>query len=151
MFIDIFKIQYQIIYFFQLTEEDHNQADLSLKKTDLHISLPYPISYPFSWENKIDPCFELVREKTEYKRKLETYRHFYKKDKKHCNWTNIRKQNKDIVNLPHYIADLAIHGDKNPYFDGHYDWFYTGGCLEAVEIQNKSLLIYAQGNNIGKC
>ncbi|RLU25293.1 hypothetical protein DMN91_003386 [Ooceraea biroi] len=46
--------------------------------------------------------------------------------------------------IPRYIADVAelIEMDPDPYFEGAYNWYYTGGSLSFVQLNGRSILLF---------
>ncbi|KAH0546207.1 uncharacterized protein LOC123269368 [Cotesia glomerata] len=46
--------------------------------------------------------------------------------------------------VPRYVADLAdiIECDPDPFFEGKYNWYYTGGSINNIYFNNKNLLIF---------
>ncbi|CAD6244275.1 GSCOCG00013319001-RA-CDS [Cotesia congregata] len=46
--------------------------------------------------------------------------------------------------IPRYVADLAdiIECDPDPFFEGKYNWYYTGGSINNIYFNNKNLLIF---------
>lgn len=67
---------------------------------------------------------------------------------------NYRKMEKDGY-VSHLVTDLITHldNDPDPYFNGGHNWYFTGGCLEVLELDKTAYLFQVVGaklNTLGK-
>ncbi|XP_029040385.1 uncharacterized protein LOC114874863 [Osmia bicornis bicornis] len=119
-----------------------------------HCDLPKPLlppaRLPRSVLNEEDPVLELVTLKNHINNDIKRMKQYYSKHekelrliyKKDVKWTST----KDAVTtkIPKYIADLAETMDKDPdpYFEGIYNWYYTGGTVDYVQFHNINILLF---------
>ncbi|XP_008551738.1 uncharacterized protein LOC103574139 [Microplitis demolitor] len=68
--------------------------------------------------------------------------------KKDLQWSGTYNKGETI--LPRYIANLADHieMDPDPYFEGKYNWYYTGGSLNNLCFNGSNLLIFPYVNDL---
>lgn len=110
-------------------------------KSSLTIGLPYPISATNVTQLRPDPCIELVKEKSKYQAKLTAYLQEHKKYKDDINEKELENVTK--LKIPNYLLDLCLGKLKNPdaYFEGDYNWYYTGGSLQTIQIGSVTYLV----------
>lgn len=114
----------------------------------LNISLPFPVTEAHILKNYVDNCKDLVLQKQQYNHKLNLHVARYKKDKKWLTKKYVRKTKYGV--LPKYMFDLSVQNLKDPdvYFNGNYNWYYTGGILDVCSIFKDEHLIYPDNNNL---
>ncbi|XP_034935780.1 uncharacterized protein TAF1C-like [Chelonus insularis] len=68
--------------------------------------------------------------------------------KKDLQWTTEGDKKETI--LPRYLADLSdiIQMDPDPLFQGEYNWYYTGGSLTGLTLNNQFILIFPYMNEL---
>ncbi|XP_017763570.1 PREDICTED: uncharacterized protein LOC108553256 [Eufriesea mexicana] len=119
-----------------------------------HCDLPKPLlppaKLPRNVLNEGDPALELVTLKSHMNSDIDRMKHYYLKHKKELElihkkdikWN--RTKHAFIAKVPKYIANLAqiIDKDPDPYFEGVYNWYYTGGSIDYVQLHNKDILLF---------
>lgn len=48
------------------------------------------------------------------------------------------------------VASIIRHLESDPdeYFDGAYDWYFTGGCLDVAEMDGYHFVFHAAGDDM---
>ncbi|OAD52878.1 hypothetical protein WN48_11255 [Eufriesea mexicana] len=115
-----------------------------------HCDLPKPLLPPAKLPRNGDPALELVTLKSHMNSDIDRMKHYYLKHKKELElihkkdikWN--RTKHAFIAKVPKYIANLAqiIDKDPDPYFEGVYNWYYTGGSIDYVQLHNKDILLF---------
>ncbi|GJQ70351.1 hypothetical protein Trydic_g22785 [Trypoxylus dichotomus] len=132
----------------KIKEGDPSLDDFIRDIETLTISLPYPISEPREIESFVDSCNKLVSDKEKYNSKVDSVVSRYKKDKRWLTKKYVKETKYGM--LPKYVFDLAMENIKDPdiYFDGNYNWYYTGGVLDKCEIFGEDYLIFTNTTNL---
>ncbi|XP_076178174.1 TATA box-binding protein-associated factor RNA polymerase I subunit C-like isoform X2 [Ptiloglossa arizonensis] len=117
---------------------------------DLPKPLLPPAKLPRSVLNEEDPALELLTIKNHIKDDVQRLKHYYHKHKKELGtihkkdikWN--RRKNVVTTKIPKYVTEIAtiIDMDPDPYFDGVYNWYYTGGSVNHVQLNNTSVLLF---------
>ena len=119
-----------------------------------HCDLPKPLLPPARLPRTVldeeDPALELLTVKCHMKDDIQRMKHYYLKHakelqlvhKKDIKWN--RMGNAVTAKLPKYLADLTeiIDMDPDPYFEGTYNWYRTGGSLDHVHLNNANILLF---------
>ncbi|XP_076751559.1 TATA box-binding protein-associated factor RNA polymerase I subunit C-like [Xylocopa sonorina] len=117
---------------------------------DLSKPLLPPSKLPRSVLNEEDPALELVSFKNQVNNDIERMKCYFSKHEKELGLTHKKdvkwNRTKDVLNakVPKYIVDLAqtMGKDPDPYFEGVYNWYYTGGTIDYVQLHNLNILIF---------
>ncbi|CAL7946110.1 unnamed protein product [Xylocopa violacea] len=117
---------------------------------DLSKPLLPPSKLPRSVLNEEDPALELVSFKNQVNNDIGRMKCYFLKHekelglihKKDVKWN--RTKGAANAKIPKYIVDLAqtIDQDPDPYFEGVYNWYYTGGTVDYVQLHNINILIF---------
>lgn len=110
----------------------------------VYVELPHPIHEPFKITEK-DPVKQLLEEKEEYFKLVEVKRRRYNFDKK-----NIYKEKiagSEYLYLPKHLLEFYKEKDPDSYFNCDYNFYYTGGFLEHIQISNEDYLIRPDAEN----
>ncbi|XP_068974470.1 uncharacterized protein TAF1C-like isoform X1 [Bombus flavifrons] len=119
-----------------------------------HCDLPKPLlppaKVPRNMLNEEDPALELVTLKNYVNSDIERMKHYYLKHekelklihKKDVKWNHTKGA--ITAKIPKYVADIAkiIDKDPDPCFEGVYNWYYTGGSIDCVQLYNKNILLF---------
>uniref|UniRef100_A0A1B6JPS3 Uncharacterized protein n=1 Tax=Homalodisca liturata TaxID=320908 RepID=A0A1B6JPS3_9HEMI len=124
----------------------------------LNKSFPYSSSVPVplipltestrSALNGLDPTISLIREKMKWQMKKDKIISTVRKDKKHISEKKIKKAKKASagrqVEVPRGVAVLAQHLDRDPdpHFSGVHNWYYTGGTLATLSLDEDYYLLH---------
>lgn len=98
-----------------------------------------------------DPATDLLRKKLQWRADLDIQKRYYTRAKKE---KKLRDTLKTIISskkkiwdmLPrdaHFVELFASNPDDE--FDGIYNWYYTGGCLDTMKINDKHMLLSTHG------
>ncbi|KAG6797130.1 hypothetical protein HZU73_07516 [Apis mellifera caucasica] len=139
---------------FSVDDSDLENVIEQYQEYPYHCDLPKPLLPPAKLSrnvlNEEDPTLELVILKNYMNKDIERMKHYYLKHekdlkliyKKDVKWNHM----KDIITakIPKYVADLAqvIDKDPDPYFKGAYNWYYTGGSMNHINLHNKDILLF---------
>lgn len=41
-----------------------------------------------------------------------------------------------------------MNGDPDEYFQGSYNWYYTGGCMDVVDMDGDQYIFHVSGENM---
>ncbi|XP_032690127.1 uncharacterized protein LOC116853254 [Odontomachus brunneus] len=116
--------------------------------------LPKPLLPPAKLSRTVlseeDPALQLLTLKSHLKDDITRIMNYYKKHKKDFDVIQKKKLKwnggSDGYNakIPKYIADIAelIEMDPDPYFEGTYNWYYTGGLLNYIQLNNWDVLLF---------
>ncbi|XP_025989120.2 uncharacterized protein LOC105193210 isoform X2 [Solenopsis invicta] len=122
--------------------------------------LPKPILPPAKLSRtvlaNIDPALQLLTLKSHLKDDIDRIMNHYKKYKKEFKAVHKKsikwKRGSDgySANVPRYIAEIAelLDMDPDPYFEGTYNWYYTGGSLNYVELNGWDVLLFPFGGDL---
>ncbi|XP_076245686.1 TATA box-binding protein-associated factor RNA polymerase I subunit C-like isoform X2 [Calliopsis andreniformis] len=118
-----------------------------------HCDLPRPFLPPARLPrmlNEEDPALELLTTKNHIKDDVQRMKHYYEKHdkdlelvcKKDVKWNHTG--NSVTAKVPKYIADIAeiIDMDPDPHFEGVYNWYYTGGTLDYVQLNDMNIFLF---------
>ncbi|KZC10848.1 PREDICTED: uncharacterized protein LOC107189068 [Dufourea novaeangliae] len=117
---------------------------------DLPRPLLPPVKLPRNVLNEEDPALELLSLKNHINDDMQRLKQYYIKHEKELGRTckkDIKWQHtKEAITakVPKYVADIAeiMNMDPDPYFEGAYNWYFTGGCVIHVRLNNKSVLLF---------
>lgn len=124
--------------------EDYLFEGADKTNDQVYVELPHPLHEPFKDTGK-DPVKELLQEKEEYYKLLEVKRRRYKFDKKEI--YKERFADSEYLYLPKHLLEFYREKDPDDYFNCDYNFYYTGGFLEHVQIDNEDYLIRPDGEN----
>ncbi|KAK9304854.1 hypothetical protein QLX08_003922 [Tetragonisca angustula] len=139
---------------FSMDDSDLENVIEQYQEYPYHCDLPKPLlppaKVPRNVLNEEDPALELVTLKNYLNSDKERMKDYYLKHKKELKlihkkdvkWN--RTKNIIIAKVPKYVADMAqiIDKDPDPYFEGVYNWYYTGGSVDCVQLHNKNILLF---------
>ncbi|CAK9830885.1 hypothetical protein ANTRET_LOCUS7976 [Anthophora retusa] len=139
---------------FSVDDSDLENIINQYQEYPYHCDLPKPLlppaKLPRSVLNQEDPALELVILKNHMKSDIERLKRYYLKHEKELGLI----QKKDVkwsgtkgamtAKVPKYVADLAqiINKDPDPYFEGVYNWYYTGGSVDYIQLHNINILLF---------
>ncbi|XP_018323569.1 uncharacterized protein LOC108735862 [Agrilus planipennis] len=105
-----------------------------------NIGLPYPLTFPGQVSPDVDPCTKLVIEKDKYRQDLQYYRSVHKTHKGRIEFI----KEKEFCVLPKYLIDISKGAlkDPDPFFKGSYDWYYTGGIIDTINLMGIAYTVY---------
>ncbi|KYQ55896.1 hypothetical protein ALC60_05178 [Trachymyrmex zeteki] len=113
--------------------------------------LPKPLLPPAKLSRTVlseeDPALQLLTLKSHLKDDTDRLMNYYEKHKKEFEELpkkKIKWKKGCKANVPKYIADIAelLDMDPDPYFEGTYNWYYTGGCLNYVQLNGWDVLLF---------
>ncbi|XP_077261778.1 TATA box-binding protein-associated factor RNA polymerase I subunit C-like [Temnothorax americanus] len=116
--------------------------------------LPKPLLPPAKLSRTVlseeDPALQLLTLKSHLKDDINRIIKYYEKHKKefdvvHKKSIKWKRGSKGYsANVPRYIADIAelLDMDPDPYFEGTYNWYYTGGSLNYVQLNDWDVLLF---------
>lgn len=60
------------------------------------------------------------------------------------------QKNKALGYVPSIVAKVIDLQESDPdeYFQGYYNWYYTGGCLEVVEVDQVHFTFHIIGDKM---
>ncbi|KOC68409.1 hypothetical protein WH47_03567 [Habropoda laboriosa] len=139
---------------FSVDDSDLENVINQYQEYPYHCDLPKPLlppaKLPRSVLNEEDPALELVILKNQMRNDIERLKHYYLKhekelglvQKKHIKWNDTKSAT--TAKVPQYVADLAqiIDKDPDPYFEGAYNWYYTGGTVDYIQLHNVNILLF---------
>ncbi|XP_054005973.1 uncharacterized protein LOC128890953 [Hylaeus anthracinus] len=117
---------------------------------DLPRPLLPPAKLPRSVLEDKDPALELLTIKKHLNNAIQRLKYYYLKHEKELGVIHKRdikwncSKNAATAKVPKYIADIAaiIDMDPDPYFEGAYNWYYTGGTVNHVQLNNINILFF---------
>ncbi|XP_076279135.1 TATA box-binding protein-associated factor RNA polymerase I subunit C-like [Lasioglossum baleicum] len=139
---------------FSVDDVDLENAVEQYQDYPYHCDLPRPllppVRVPRTVLNKEDPALELLTLKNHMNDDNQRLKHYYLKHEKELGQIrkhNIKWQHTDrtvTAKMPKYVADIAeiMDLDPDPYFEGAYNWYFTGGTMDHVQIYNKNVLLF---------
>ncbi|KAJ8980775.1 hypothetical protein NQ317_013620, partial [Molorchus minor] len=98
-----------------------------------HVELPYPIHGPLKSLNPI--CKDIRKNRSQFKR---------------CDKKRISKHktaDRRYMYIPGRVLDFYKERDPDPWFNCDYNYFYTGGVLEHLEINSEQYLTWCDVDN----
>lgn len=121
--------------------------DIQVDSEQLFFENPYPISKP---QEPLPNHFDnLMIEKRKFLREIEAYRKDFKRDKRKIP-TRFNQKVQYAV-LPRYLVNVCTHKAKDPdvYFpdDRDYNWYYTGGVLDCVKVNDCEYVVTPDGED----
>ncbi|XP_036141300.1 uncharacterized protein LOC114253727 [Monomorium pharaonis] len=117
-------------------------------------SLPKPLLPPARLTRTVlceeDPALELLTLKSHLKDDIDRITKYYEKHKKEFKPVHKKsvkwkmEDNRYRANVPRYVAEIAelLDMDPDPYFEGTYNWYYTGGSLNYVRLNDWDVLLF---------
>lgn len=115
---------------------------------------PWRVSYPapvikkpnLDWLNFKDPLIQLVKEKQKYQRELNLMKSRHERNKK-------IKAFKMAFDMGYYSQNVVefmekLDQDPDKFFNGRYDYYYTGGTMDIIRQPYFDYLFYATGENM---
>lgn len=113
---------------------------------NIQVQFPFPVVNPkASIEPPKDAVITLLEEKEYYLDLLEKKRKRYKYDLIHIEKKTV--DNKKFISLPKHLLEFYQTKDPDVSFHCDYNYYYTNGILESLEIEGKYFLIYPDRNN----
>lgn len=112
----------------------------------VHLELPHPVHKPL--KVCADKVKELLDSKQEYKKLLEGKRKEFKNDKRDI-FEEKNGCGDSIVHIPRHLLDFFMINNNDPDvdFNSDYNFYYTGGVLEYMEIYNGKYLLRPDAEN----
>lgn len=117
---------------------------------------PWKVSHPIpiikrknlDWNEYKDPVCQLVKEKSDFESDLNSIKRRHISNKKDKAIMRAMKQGIYSYNVVDFIRKL----EQNPdiYFNGRYDWYYTGGTMDIIRQPYFDYLFFATGENMEK-
>ncbi|XP_072749836.1 uncharacterized protein Taf1c-like [Anoplolepis gracilipes] len=116
--------------------------------------LPKPLLPPVRLSRTVlseeDPALQLVTLKNHLKEDINRIMSYYEKHKKEFDVLYKRKikwnrgSSGYSAQIPRCVADIAELVDMEPdsYFEGTYNWYYTGGSLNHVQLNGLNVLLF---------
>lgn len=115
---------------------------------DFVVEKPYPIQQHVLQLYEKDAFEELLGQKQKYLQVINSYKTFFKNDKK---LKNKKFHTSKYRSLPQYIIDITSNKVKDPDFyfpdDCDYNWYYTGGLLDVVNFNGTDYLTTVNEEN----
>ncbi|KAL0128074.1 hypothetical protein PUN28_003363 [Cardiocondyla obscurior] len=136
-------------------EEWNEESAIGLfQEFPYNCDLPKPLLPPATLSRTVlseeDPALQLLTTKNHLKDDINRIINYYdrhktefnKLHKKSIRWK--RGGNGYNANVPRYIADIAelLDMDPDPYFEGTYNWYHTGGSLNYTQLNNLDVLLF---------
>ncbi|XP_018366150.1 PREDICTED: uncharacterized protein LOC108763216 isoform X2 [Trachymyrmex cornetzi] len=128
---------------------DEGNAQGLYQEFPYNCDLPKPLLPPAKLSrtvlSKEDPALQLLTLKNHLKDETDRLMNHYERHKKEFELPKKKiKWKKCKANVPKYIADIAelLDMDPDPYFEGTYNWYYTGGCLNYVQLNGWDVLLF---------
>ncbi|KAJ8917550.1 hypothetical protein NQ315_005599 [Exocentrus adspersus] len=111
----------------------------------VNVELPYPIHEPFKVSQN-DSLKMLLKEKSEYHKLLEVKRRRYNRfDSKEIFKRKV--DGREYVYLPRHLLEFYKNKDPDVHFNCDYNFYYTGGFLEQLLVNNDEYLIRPDAQN----
>ncbi|XP_025162233.1 uncharacterized protein LOC105191284 isoform X2 [Harpegnathos saltator] len=117
---------------------------------DLPKPLLPPAKLPRTVLGEEDPALQLVTLKSHLKDDINRIVKYYQRhsqefekiQRKKMRWNG--GSNGYNAKIPKYVADIAelIEMDPDPYFDETYNWYYTGGSLNYIQLSGWDVLLF---------
>lgn len=132
--------------FSSLNEHEHDSQEFPWR-----VSHPIPVikRKNLDWNGYEDPLIRLVREKREFECELNAMK------RRHVsNIQNIKAVKRAVskgvysFNVVDFIKKLEE--DPDIYFNGRYDWYYTGGTMDVIRQPYFDYLLFANGENMDR-
>lgn len=130
---------------------------------------PSPVYDGVLADPTMDLCLDLAKRKKLFTSRLETLKHFYRKNKSasKCDdmtikrligWeskflvivsvvselSQIPRDNANVKTVKNFAETLEMDPDK--YFNGTYNWYLTGSGMDIVNVNGQEFLIHSDGN-----
>ncbi|KYN17477.1 hypothetical protein ALC57_10269 [Trachymyrmex cornetzi] len=136
---------------------DEGNAQGLYQEFPYNCDLPKPLLPPAKLSrtvlSKEDPALQLLTLKNHLKDETDRLMNHYERHKKEFELPKKKiKWKKCKANVPKYIADIAelLDMDPDPYFEGTYNWYYTGGCLNYVQLNGWDVLLFPFMGDLGR-
>ncbi|KYN08064.1 PREDICTED: uncharacterized protein LOC108776494 [Cyphomyrmex costatus] len=129
---------------------DEESAQGLYQEFPYNCDLPKPLLPPAKLSRTVlseeDPALQLLTLKNHLKDDTNRLMNYYERHKNEFEKLHKKKikWKSNTANVPKYIANLAelLDMEPDPYFEGTYNWYYTGGCLNYVELNNWDVLLF---------
>ncbi|EGI58091.1 PREDICTED: uncharacterized protein LOC105153231 isoform X1 [Acromyrmex echinatior] len=129
---------------------DEGNAQGLYQEFPYNCDLPKPLLPPAKLSRTVlseeDPALQLLTLKNHLKDETDRLMNYYERHKKEFELPKkkIKWKKGCKANVPKYIADIAelLDMDPDPYFEGTYNWYYTGGCLNYVQLNGWDVLLF---------
>ncbi|XP_025265469.1 uncharacterized protein LOC105255342 [Camponotus floridanus] len=117
-------------------------------------NLPKPLLPPARLSRTVlieeDPALQLLTLKQHLKDDIDRIMGYYERHKTEFNEVHKKKikwdrgSNGYNAQIPRYVADIAelLDMDPDPYFEGTYNWYYTGGSLNNIQLNGLDVLLF---------
>ncbi|XP_014479714.1 PREDICTED: uncharacterized protein LOC106747002 [Dinoponera quadriceps] len=110
-----------------------------------------PARLPRTVLSEEDPALQLLTVKNHLKDDINRIINYYQKHekefgvpKKKTKWKVKNNGSNAYTNIPRYVADIAelIEMNPDPYFEEAYNWYYTGGSLNYIQLNGWDILLF---------
>jgi hypothetical protein len=134
-------------------EFDTKSMSQMFQEFPYHSDFPKPLLPPGKIQRdyfgRDDITMQLIHTKAKIQDDLNRYLELYKKysstlekyKNKSIEW---KKNNNDYITLPKYVASTSeiLDCDPDPNFIGTYNWYYSGGTLNSILNNSRTILIF---------
>ncbi|XP_037025066.1 uncharacterized protein LOC119066606 [Bradysia coprophila] len=119
-----------------------------LKPSIWQSTYPTPVVDGALADPKVDHCLELARRKKLFIRNVQSIKQCYQKNKSKIEeeMKQIPKDNINTKMVKKFAETLETDPDK--YFNGTYDWYFTGGSMDIVDVDGQEFLVHSEGNEL---
>ncbi|KAM0736332.1 hypothetical protein ACS0PU_010293 [Formica fusca] len=136
-----------------IEEWDEESAMGLYQEFPYNCDLPKPLLPPARLSrtvlNEEDPALQLLTLKNHLKDDMNRTMNYYERHKEEFDVVHKKKikwnrgSNGYNAQIPRYVADVAelLDMDPDPYFEGTYNWYYTGGSLNYVQLNGSDVLL----------
>lgn len=140
-------------FFHSFASGPNTFSSLNADEHDFH-EFPWRVSHPvpvikrknLDWNGYTDPLYRLVKEKKVFEDELSGMKRRHGTNQKIKAFKRAFDNGYYSQNVVDFIAKLEQ--DPDAYFNGKYNWYYTGGTMDIIRQPYFDYLFFATGENM---